>query len=256
MLRGDGGWDISAPLNTQMSLNKPGGVVLLTGWAFPGEGPKGSVVVPWEEGREALFPIPRPGTQVPVQGEDMKHLKRLGLITSLAATALMALAGVASASSEFRSGGTTYTSTIEAQSSNISLSGPFTTINCSGTFAAKVEKHGVLYDAGGKFSSLTFTGCPLKVLKAGSFDSDGTGGGNGDFQWFGTELTGETSVGHCIWTTSATQMGTITGNNSTNAVIDMSPGEIPRTGGSFFCGSVGYLTGTWTVTTPGTLSVT
>jgi hypothetical protein len=193
----------------------------------------------------------------------MKHLKMLGLAVALAAVALTTCVGVASADKFTAPTGTTYTSTIKTSSEGkFSLHGPFVSIECNkSSFEAKAEKHGLTLDAGGPISSLTFSECtfPLKVLKPGSFDVNEEGGGKGDFQLFGTELTAETSIANCLWTAASggSTVGSFTGTSVKNghALIDFSTGEIPRTGHSVFCGSVGYLVGTYKVTTPTELTV-
>ena len=185
----------------------------------------------------------------------MKYAKMLGLL-AVAVTALMAFAGVASATTLTSPAGTTYTSTIKATSTESSLDGAFVTVTCAhSAVEGKVESHGAASTAGGKISSLTFSSCnyPTTVKKAGSLEIHGLGGGNGTLTSTGAEIEIATSVGTCIFTTSATDVGTLTGG--TTAKLDIASAKIPRTGGNFLCGSTGTWTGSYTVNTPDTLLV-
>ena len=197
----------------------------------------------------------------------MKYAKMLGLL-AVAVTALMAFAGVASATILTSPAGTTYTSTIKATSTESSLDGAFVTVTCKhSAVEGKVESHGAGVTAGGKISSLTFTECnfPTTVKKAGSLEihttkvTDANGevtepvNGNGTLTSTGAEIEIATSVGTCIFTTSATDVGTVTGG--TTAKLDIASAKIPRTGGNFLCGSSGTWTGSYTINTPDTLLV-
>lgn len=189
----------------------------------------------------------------------MKHVKMLGLL-AVAAAALMAFAGTASATT-LTSSGSTYTSTIEAESEGkTTLHGPFTSVTCEESkVKGTVETHGAGVTAGGAVSSLTFSKCnfPVTVKKAGSLQVHATEGGNGTLTSSGAEITIETSIASCIFTTKAegTDVGTLTGNASGNATLDINSAAIPRTGHSIFCGSSGTWTGSYKVTTPGNLTV-
>jgi hypothetical protein len=181
----------------------------------------------------------------------MKYVKMLGLL-AVAAAAMMAFAGVASATTITSPAGTLYTGNIAAEAGTTELHGPFTTVKCtSSKVAGKVESHGANVTAGGKISSLSFSGCnyPVKVLKTGSLEIHS----NGTLTSSGAEITIETSIANCLFTTSSTDIGTLT--SGTPAKLDIDSAGIPRTGHSFFCGSSGEWTGSYTVTTPGTLIV-
>lgn len=69
--------------------------------------------------------------------------------------------------------------------------------------------------------------------------------------WTGLELKTEPFPGiTCIYTTSNTDVGSVSGG--TPAVFNLS-GTIPRTGGSFLCGSSATMTAEYEATSPGTL---
>jgi hypothetical protein len=185
----------------------------------------------------------------------MKYVKMLGLL-AVAAAALMAFTGVASATTLTSPSGTTYTSTIAATAGATSLHGPFTTVTCQkSTVEGQVESHGAGVTAGGSISTLDFSECnfPVKVLKNGSLEVHATSGGNGTLTTSGAEITIETSIANCLFTTKSTDVGTLTGG--TTAVLDINSAGIPRTGHSIFCGSSGTWTGSYTVNTPDTLLV-
>jgi hypothetical protein len=183
----------------------------------------------------------------------------LGLF-AVAAAALMAFAAAAQANPLTSPAGTAYTSTIKAESEGtITLHGTFTDVNCKkSALEGKVESHSET-TAGGKLSSLTFSECdwPVKVLAPGSLEVHSSGSGNATATSSGAEITIEASVGKCIFTTSSTDIGTLTGSGVTggNATLDIGSSSIPRTGHSIFCGSAGTLTGSYKVTTPSTLDV-
>ena len=185
----------------------------------------------------------------------MKYVKMLGLL-AVAAAALMAFAGTASATT-LTSSGSTYTSSIVAESEGkTSLDGTFTTVTCEESVVkGSVENHGSGVTAGGNISSLTFSKCnfPVSVKKAGSLEVHATSGGNGTLTSSGAEITIETSIANCIFTTSSTDIGTLTGG--TPATLDIASSAIPRTGHSVFCGGSGTWTGSYKVTTPGNLTV-
>jgi hypothetical protein len=186
----------------------------------------------------------------------MKYIKMLGLL-AVAAAAFMAFAGTASASnSTLTSSGATYTSTIEASAGETTLHG-VSTITCQkSTVKGKVERH-TTNTAGGKVSSLTFSECGedhVSVKKAGEISIDKAGSVYSTGAEISITLT-KSPLGHltCVFTTENTKVGTLTGG--TPAVLDINSATIDRTGGSFFCGESGVWTGSYTVTTPGNLSV-
>jgi hypothetical protein len=182
--------------------------------------------------------------------------------TLIIAALLLLLAAPAAATTLTSPSGTAYTSTIKAESGELSLHKVFGgTISCNNsTLEGKVEQHGNGVTAKGNLSSLTFSECGgnhVTVEYAGSLEVHATSGGNGIVTSTGAQISIQlTAFGiSCVYTTSATQIGTLTGSNSTKAKLDLEGSPIPRTGGSFYCGSSGELTGSYTVTTPSTLYV-
>ena len=144
----------------------------------------------------------------------------------------------------------------------MSLHTVFTTITCqSSTVKGTVSQHGAAVTVRGTVSTLTFTDCggdEVKVLKAGSLEAHGSATtGNGTITSIGAEVTVHTAIGiDCIFSTSNTDLGTLTGSNVTksNATLDISA-SIPQTGHSPFCGSKGEWTGSYKVTGPTSLEV-
>ena len=191
----------------------------------------------------------------------MKYIKMLGLL-AVAAAALMAFAGSASATEITSSTGKT--PTIKATSTNTALDGAFTTVTCGHSeVGGTVEAHGAPNDAKtpatGKITTLDFTLCnyPVTVVNNGTLSVTGTTPtGNGTLTSNGAKVAIHTSVGTCVFTTSNTHIGTVTGSNNTggHAVLDIT-GKIPRTEGNFLCGSSGQWTGSYTITHPASFEV-
>jgi hypothetical protein len=192
----------------------------------------------------------------------MKTMKMLGLL-AIAAAAMMAFAGIASATT-VKSGGALYTGKIVAANENghISLHGSNgVTIECAGTVEGTVESHGAGVTAEGKISKLTFPNCTngnvVHVKKTGSLVAHSTATtNNGTLTSNGAEVevTAASIFGTitCIYTTTNTSIGTLTGG--TPATLDISA-TIPRTGGSSLCGSSGTWTGAYKVSSPANLTI-
>jgi len=111
--------------------------------------------------------------------------------------------------------------------------------------------------------TLTFSGCnaTVTVLKKGTLaihTSGGSANNNGTLTSTGAEVTAYISaLGiDCIYSTNNTDLGTVTGSETTgsSATLDINA-SIPRTGGSFFCGSAAEWTGAYKVTAPNPLNV-
>jgi hypothetical protein len=195
----------------------------------------------------------------------MKYIKMLGLLAVSAAT-LMAFAGTASATSiTSNDPKDPATPTITAiNEGHVTLHGAFTSVTCAESHVAgKVEKHGVNVTASGKIATLSFgscTGGTPTVKNAGELEVHAISPtGNGTLTSTGAVIEIHTSVGLCTFTTNATHIGTLTGSNNVspvgNATLDINSANIPRTGGSFLCGSNGVWTGFYRVTNPSILEV-
>lgn len=191
----------------------------------------------------------------------MNHLKLPGLV-ALAAAGLMAFTGVASATTLTSPKGTTYTGTVQATSTPLKFEGSFITVECQPmTIDGAVESHGAATTAGFKIQFATgFIPCSFSftVLRMGSLeihtDSEAADG-NGRVTWSGFEFTIHTSVGTCTFAANKTDVGTLTGSDTGKAVWNLNSTSIPKTAGSFFCGTAVTMTGSYTFTTPSTLSV-
>jgi hypothetical protein len=188
----------------------------------------------------------------------MKYLKMLGLGGAVAIT-LLALAGTAAATIVTSPAGTQLGkgAVIKAQSGHAVLHGSFVSITCS-----HASGEGKITDAGsstetakGEIFLGTFSGCnyPVTVKRTGTSEVHTAGStGDGTLTSTGAEVAVHTSVGECIFTTNNTDLGKVVGGNP--ATVQMNA-AIPRTGGSFFCGSSGALTGVLTVTSPSPLYI-
>lgn len=192
----------------------------------------------------------------------MKHLKILGLGV-VAAIALMAFAGTALATIATSPAGTQLPKGTMVKASlvgNAKLQGAFVTIECK-----QASGEGVITDAGSSTETLkgeifvgSFSECnyPVHVRKTGTSEVHTEGAsanGNGTMTSSGAEVELTTSVGACIFTTSNTHLGKVVGGSP--ASLEINSAKIPRTGGSFLCGSSGTFTSKLTVTSPATLLI-
>jgi hypothetical protein len=193
----------------------------------------------------------------------VKHLKMLTLVI-VSAVALLASAS-ASATQLTSPNGTVYTGTFQAQSTGaLDWHGSFSTIKCNkSALEGSVASHGSTATTKITLSSLSFSECNFvfKVLKPGSVEihtaNSTLNDGNGTITSNGMELTIETSIASCLFTTKfeGTDVGVITGSDTGKARWDINSAAIPRTGHSIFCGSSAILTGSYEITTPSTLTV-
>jgi hypothetical protein len=186
----------------------------------------------------------------------MKHVKTIAL-AAITAAALMAFAGNAWATSLTSPAGTTYTSTIAAESGKVELhpgsGSSFLTVSCNKSqFSGSVQKHGAGVTVGGATATFIFQECTdtFTVLTAGTYEIHGLGSGNGTWTLTAFEFRIHTSEGPvCTGKTSSTTLGTLTGG--TPAKLDLGSASIPMSG--FLCPSTAVLTGSYTIKTPGTL---
>ncbi|MGN6663604.1 MAG: hypothetical protein ACTHK6_05290 [Solirubrobacterales bacterium] len=200
----------------------------------------------------------------------MKYLKILGL-AAIAAAALMAFAGSASATTLTSPAGTTLPAgtVIKSQlkaGKKAVLKGAFGNVECeASTLEGKTANTGSSTETvHGAVEGLTFTkcNCEVVVLKKGELEIhtlNATADGNGTVTASGQEVTTKCNFFgieyHCIWKTSGTDLGTLTGG--TPAVIAAQEAVITREGGNSggACGSTGKWTAEYEVTSPSTLLV-
>ncbi|MGN6257579.1 MAG: hypothetical protein ACTHN3_07505 [Solirubrobacterales bacterium] len=198
----------------------------------------------------------------------MKYVKALGLF-ALAAAALMAFAGSASATQVTSPKGTVYTSTIKAEgegettleNKSIGLK-----VQCEvSVVEGKVESHGTSVTTAGKISKLTYEKCTngyiVTVLKTGTLEVHtevSVNNGNGTLTSSGAEVTIHTPLGFsCTYTTNNTDIGILKGSVNTNktATLEIGSSNIPRTEDSALCGTSAVWTGSYSVVTPDYLDV-
>jgi len=189
----------------------------------------------------------------------MKHLKINGLAL-VAVAAFMAFTASASAAPTLTSpAGVEYTGTLEATaSSSLLFKASFWNVTCTSSTAAGSVTTNDETHARGSITTLSFSGCSITVdpLK----NADGTYGSltmnqKGEVFGFNTKVTMLVNGMHCIFGTSAggTKLGTLTGG--TPAKLALSTTLPLLEGSAFVCGSTGTLSGTYTVTKPGTVLV-
>ena len=194
----------------------------------------------------------------------MKNTK-LSLLMAVMAAVMSWASATASATTLTGAGGTTLGTgtTISAESEGTITYHPVIgDIECK-----KSSFSGKTTNAGGEgvnvsisLESLSWTECNSTetVLTKGTMSVEGLGSNNGTLSSTATELTIEFAGFHCIFKTTETDLGTLTGSTTTggNATLDIAA-TIPRTGGrsGAFCGSTAQWTGSYKFTAPSTLNI-
>jgi hypothetical protein len=197
----------------------------------------------------------------------MSQARMIALIV-VAASALMSLAGSASATIFTSPHGTQYAGTIKATSEGrLTFTGPgFTSVECSSHLEATITTQGSTVTASGPVNLLSFTECgfPTTVITTGSLIAHTdvpNEKGNALLTSKGMEILMHTSVGTCTYATSftgeGTPIGTLTGSTSTGSTArwDLNSVKLPVIAGPFLCGSSGTWEGSYTFTTPDNLNV-
>lgn len=177
--------------------------------------------------------------------------------------ALLAGAAVASATVITNGEPGAYTGAVKAAAvGSVVLHGPAEVTCKKSILEAAIESDGSAVKAEGKVSSLTFGECgtaDVTVEGGGSLAIAATSGGNGTLTSSSAKIKVQfTSLGiTCVYATSGTDLGTVTGTNTTesSAALDISSAPITKTEGSFLCGSTGTWSGTYEVTTPSVMAV-
>ncbi len=192
----------------------------------------------------------------------MKYIKMLGL-AAVAAAALMAFVGASTASAAALYSGASKVGTgtkVESTGTNAVLKAGFATITCGHSEVdGKVENAGgVGVPVSGAINRLTFTECnaTVNVLKKGELIVHHAGGLNGTVTSVGAEVTVATAGTSCTYgTPTATDIGTLSGTTSGDAVINANA-ALTRVAGGFLCANPATWTANYTVSTPTPLHVT
>jgi len=193
----------------------------------------------------------------------MKYVKMLGL-AAVAAMALMAFAGSASAtvlkdgSGNTLPAGTEINSTLKTGTSALLKAG-FANITCTeSTVAGKTANAGGASETvKGGITTLAFPNAScnatVHVLSNGELEIHSAGGSNGTLTGKGSEVTVAIGSTSCTYGTgTGTTLGTLKGGSP--AVMEVSA-KLPKLAGGFLCASPAEWTATYTVTTPSTLTV-
>lgn len=193
----------------------------------------------------------------------VKSAKITGLL--VVAAGLLALSGTATASTVTSPSGTAYTGFVIGESEfdvvlhSENAPTPFTA-ECSSSFTAAVQQHGSSVTAEGPNSSWSFSSCKngvtVTVVFSGGLEFHSLGGGNATVTWRGAEFDVHVPLGFkCRYSTAffGTDIGVLTGG--TFATLDLNSATINRTGGSAFCGTGGFLTGSYRIVIPNTMFV-
>lgn len=186
----------------------------------------------------------------------MKCTKMLALL-AMSAASTMAFAGSASADQITNGAGEIVTSTQATAIGHAVIDAPFGTVECGSTISGTVTSQGVGKDIDGNITTLDFTKCTggktVVVLNDGTYTLDVTKTNSGTMTSSGFifTVTDHTFGINCVYGTSNTHIGTLTGGTAAKLHIDSA--AIPRIEHSFFCGSSSEWTGSYTFTTPHTL---
>ena len=183
----------------------------------------------------------------------MKYVKMLGLL-AVAAAALMAFAGTASATLTGNGATMAKGDSIEATAGTTYLTGTWSDVNCTHSAVKGEVTKNETKSAEGKVNSLSFSGCnyAVTVKKTGELVLEGT-----TLISKGAEIRVHTSVGECIFTTgTGVTSGTVEDSNNTGstAKLNINNSKIPASGG-FFCGATGEWEGSYTVSNPDSLVI-
>jgi hypothetical protein len=186
----------------------------------------------------------------------MKYAKMLGLL-AVAAAALMAFAGIASATTVTSNEGETPTLKASAEGHAV-LDNPIATIECASNVEGAVQSHGAGVDASGAITALSFTGCTNSwhvtvstngSLSVNSSNQVSSSGATVEATRFGIACRYSTGAGTAVG--NLTESST-TGSNATMHI----EAAIPFHSGSFLCGSGATTwTGSYKVNSPSTLNI-
>jgi len=193
----------------------------------------------------------------------MKYVKMLGL-AAVAAMALMAFAGTASATVLTSPSGTALpagTEIVASAESSLLLRAGFANITCTeSNVVGKTENAGGAGETvRGPIGTLTFSSCnaTVHVLKKGSLEVHAVGSGpNGTLISTGAEATVSTAGISCTYGTLNTHIGTLTGSSTTGGDATLHiEAKLNKTAGGFLCASPAAWEGNYIVTSPTPLDV-
>lgn len=160
----------------------------------------------------------------------MKHLKTFCLV-AVATGALLAFAGTASATYvTTTTGGSVATPTFHLvnEGGHIRFTNPIANIDCSSTIEGNIESHGAFLPAVGNVFHFTFTGCTniwhVTTVSFGKLSIYWTSGHNGELRSTGAKIDATRFGVTCVYETSNTKLGTITGGKPARVHIE---GSIP-----------------------------
>jgi hypothetical protein len=159
----------------------------------------------------------------------MKYAKILGLL-AVAAAALMAFAGSASATTITSPTGTVLGTTTPIHAVNegghIKLANPVANIECSSTVEGNIATQGAGVTAEGGITTLDFTGCTnnwvVTTISPGTLIAHWTSGYNGTLTSTGAKVKAVHLGITCVYETNATDVGPVIGGNPATLTISTS----------------------------------
>jgi len=199
----------------------------------------------------------------------MKYVKMLAAVTAMA---LMAFVGAGTASATTLTGeggavlgtGSSFHAELEpSEFPKSKLTTAFKTFECDSSTIAGKSKNVTSTAIDIVVESLAFGGCncEVSVIGKGTISITWTEGSNGTVSWNGTETTLNCSTifgsVHCIYVTEKTDIGTLTGSESTTAtaLLDVSGANIPRLPTSGLCAEGAKWDAVYKITSPDVLNV-
>ena len=158
----------------------------------------------------------------------MNYAKLAGALATGMVAAMLMAASAAATTVTTTTGGAKATPTIHAVNENghSRILTPLSNIECSSTIEGKVESHGSGVTASGVISSLLFTNCTngwhVTATTNGSLEVHWTSGHNGVLTSSGSKVDTTRFGITCVYDTSSTPIGTITGGNPATLHIEAS----------------------------------
>jgi hypothetical protein len=184
----------------------------------------------------------------------MKHLKMLGLF-AMAAAALMAFAGSASAATFTAPAGTAYTGKVSSslEGGTATLKAGFFTDTCTGsTVAGELTTNNETH-ATGPTTNVSFTGCTFTTKTLSSTGTLTIAKSNTAVTGTGTEVTTSAFGVSCIYGLGSTGTSLGTAKNTASGVTLAISTKLPlikQEGSGFTCASPAEWTANYVITTP------
>jgi hypothetical protein len=171
------------------------------------------------------------------------NFARIPVLLTLAAAALLALTGSASATTVTGSAGeTTPKIHLESENGHVKLANPISTIECGSTNVFTIQGHGIGVTATGSLPllELKWTGCTnswhVTTIFSGSFELHYVEAGVGTLTWTGMTISATRLGVTCNYKTDGTDIGKLTDSTRVATGTLHVESLIPFDNGSPLCG--------------------